>query len=163
MSPIIKFQFPIIKFVKFAFSMIMHGRSQDFSKGGHTDSYRGYSSDCHLNIVSCLLTRRLTKGGGVTGTPGPPWLRLCHGTFPSPSRMKQNVNNVAGKKFPVDPCSFPWIIQGNRDGTVVKRSSPSSLALVPFWPGGLRLFSSCFAPRVFLGFSGCPLRKSQHL
>ena len=41
-----------------------HGRSQDFSKGGHIDSYRGYSSDCHLNIVSCLLTRRLTKGGG---------------------------------------------------------------------------------------------------
>ena len=46
-----------------------HGRSQDFSKGGHTDSYRGYSSDCHLNIVSCLLTRRLTKGGGGSRAP----------------------------------------------------------------------------------------------
>ena len=34
-----------------------HGRSQDFSKGGHTDSYRGYSTDCHLNIVGCLLTK----------------------------------------------------------------------------------------------------------
>ena len=39
---------------------------------GVARSYRGYSSDCHLNIVSCLLTRRLTKVGGVTGTPGPP-------------------------------------------------------------------------------------------
>ena len=56
-----------------------HGRSQDFSKGGgggHTDSYRGYSSDCHLNIVSCLLTRRLTKGGSRAPQDAP-WLRLC--------------------------------------------------------------------------------------
>ena len=52
-----------------------HGRSQDFSKGGgggHTDSYRGYSSDCHLNIVSCLLTRRLTKGGSRAPQDPPP-------------------------------------------------------------------------------------------
>ena len=40
------------------------GVARIFQRGGHTDSYRGYSSDCHLNIVSCLLTRRLTKGGG---------------------------------------------------------------------------------------------------
>ena len=26
----------------------------------------------HLNIVGCFLKRRPTKGGGVTGTPGPP-------------------------------------------------------------------------------------------
>ena len=26
----------------------------------------------HLNIISCLLKRRPTKEGGVTGTPGPP-------------------------------------------------------------------------------------------
>ena len=31
--------------------------------GGHTESCRGYSPDCHLNIVGCLLTKRLTKGG----------------------------------------------------------------------------------------------------
>ena len=24
------------------------------------------------NIVGCFLKKRLTKGGGVTGTPGPP-------------------------------------------------------------------------------------------
>ena len=27
-------------------------------------SNRGYSPDCHLNIVGCLLKKRLTKGGG---------------------------------------------------------------------------------------------------
>ena len=57
----------------------LQGRSQEFSKGGHTGSYRGYSPDCHLNIVGCLLTKRHTKGGGggggFTGTPGPLWLR----------------------------------------------------------------------------------------
>ena len=31
--------------------------------GGHTEAYRGYSLDCHLNIVGCLLTKRLTIGG----------------------------------------------------------------------------------------------------
>ena len=39
------------------------GVARIFQRGGHTDSYRGYSSDCHLNIVGCLLTKRLTKGG----------------------------------------------------------------------------------------------------
>ena len=49
------------------------GRSQDFSKGGHTESNIGYSPDCHLNIVGCFLTKRLINGGrGVTGTPGHP-------------------------------------------------------------------------------------------
>ena len=47
------------------------GVARIFQRGGHTGSYRGYSPDCHLNIVGCLLTKRLTKGG-VTGTPGPP-------------------------------------------------------------------------------------------
>ena len=57
-------------------SCCLHGRSQDFIKGDHTESYIGYLPDCHLNIVGCLLTKRLTKGGGgVTGTPRPPWLR----------------------------------------------------------------------------------------
>ena len=46
-------------------SGFIHGRSQNFSKGGHTESYRGYSQDCHLNIVGCLLTKRLTKEGGL--------------------------------------------------------------------------------------------------
>ena len=43
---------------------ILHGRSQDFSKG---ESHRGYSPDCHLNIVGCLLTKSLTKRGGRGG------------------------------------------------------------------------------------------------
>ena len=45
-----------------SFILLKHGRSQDFSKGGHTESYRGYSLDCHLNIVGYLLTKGLTKG-----------------------------------------------------------------------------------------------------
>ena len=32
---------------------------------------RGYSPDCHLNIVGCLFKKRLTKGGGEA-TQGPP-------------------------------------------------------------------------------------------
>ena len=48
--------------------------------GGDTESYIGYSRDCHLNIVGCLLTKRLTKGGGrsrVPQDPPPPWVRPC--------------------------------------------------------------------------------------
>ena len=52
------------------------GVARIVQRGGHTDSYRGYSSDCHLNIISCLLTRRLTKGGSQA-PQDPPWLRLC--------------------------------------------------------------------------------------
>ena len=59
---------------------LAHGRSQGFSKGGHTDSYRGYSSDCHLNIVGCLLTKRLTKGGSWA-PQDPPWLRPLGNCF----------------------------------------------------------------------------------
>ena len=40
--------------------------------GGHTESYRGYSPDCHLNIAGCLLTKRLTKGGGGSHAPQDP-------------------------------------------------------------------------------------------
>ena len=39
------------------------GVARIFQRGGHTDSYIGYSTNCHLNIVGCLLTKRLTKGG----------------------------------------------------------------------------------------------------
>ena len=47
-----------------------------FQRGGHTDSYIGYSPNCHLNIVGCLLTKRLTKGGS-RAPQDPPWLRPC--------------------------------------------------------------------------------------
>ena len=50
----------------------LHGRSQDFQRGGHTDSYIGYSPNCHLNIVGCLLTKRLTKGGSRAPQDPPP-------------------------------------------------------------------------------------------
>ena len=59
------------------------GVARIFQRGGHTDSYIGYSPNCQLNIVGCLLTKRLTKGG-VTGTPGPPppWLRPWPASLP---------------------------------------------------------------------------------
>ena len=51
-------------------SVVNMGVARIFQRGGHTDSYRGYSSDCHLNIVGCLLTKRLPKGGhGHPRTP----------------------------------------------------------------------------------------------
>ena len=37
------------------------GVARIFQRGPHTESYRGYSPDFHLNIVGCLLTKRLTK------------------------------------------------------------------------------------------------------
>ena len=52
--------------------LLRMGVARIFQRGGHTDSYRGYSSDCHLNIVSCLLTRRLTKGGSRARQDPPP-------------------------------------------------------------------------------------------
>ena len=55
----------------------MHRRSQDFSKGGHTESYRGHSPDCHLNIVGCLLfVGCLQRGGGSHAPQDPPGYAL---------------------------------------------------------------------------------------
>ena len=48
------------------------GEARILQRGGHTESYRGYSPDCHLNIVGCLPTKRLTKGEGVTAPQDPP-------------------------------------------------------------------------------------------
>ena len=54
----------------FLFVYLFHGRSQDFSKGGHTVSNRGYSRFRNLNIVGCLLKNRLKRGGhGHPRTP----------------------------------------------------------------------------------------------
>ena len=76
----VHFQISLTELV--SFWNVCMGVARIFQRGGHTDSYRGYSSDCHLNIVSCLLTRRLTKGGGGSRAPqDPPWLRLWFVTF----------------------------------------------------------------------------------
>ena len=48
------------------------GVARIFQRGAHTGSYRGYSPDCHLNIVGCLLTKRLTKGGSRAHQDSPP-------------------------------------------------------------------------------------------
>ena len=49
------------------------GRSQDFSKGGHTVPNIIVMAFSPRNIVGCLLKKGLQRG--VTGTPGPPSLR----------------------------------------------------------------------------------------
>ena len=55
------------------------GVARIFQRGGHTESYRGYSPDCHLNIVGCLQKGlQGGVGGGVTYTPGPPWPPWLH-------------------------------------------------------------------------------------
>ena len=74
-------------------ALLSMGVARIFQRGGHTESYRGYSPDCHLNIVGCLLTKRFTKGG-VTCTPGPPWLRHC---YLSNSCLQEVKNNYYGK------------------------------------------------------------------
>ena len=53
---------------------IYHGRSQDFSKGGHTGSNNIVMAFLPRNIVGCLLKKRLPKGGH--GHPRTP-LSLC--------------------------------------------------------------------------------------
>ena len=62
------------------------GVARIFQRGGHTDSYIGYSPNCHLNIVGCLLTKRLTKGGS-RAPHDPPWLRPCMKVFISISKL----------------------------------------------------------------------------
>ena len=54
------------------------GVARIFQRGGHTDSYIGYSPNCHLNIVGCLLTKRLTKGGSRAPQDPPPLATPMH-------------------------------------------------------------------------------------
>ena len=51
-----------VLFVKIIVSTVQ-GRSQDFSKGGHTGSNNIVMAFSPRNIVGCFLKKRLTKGG----------------------------------------------------------------------------------------------------
>ena len=84
---------------------IIMGVARIFQRGGHTESYRGYSSDCHLNIVGCFLIKRLSKGGSHA-PQDPPGYALGHSHFPSVSpsivpRLAQNkiLSNMHHKTF----------------------------------------------------------------
>ena len=59
------------------------GVARIFQRGGHTDSYIGYSPNCHLNIVGCLLTKRLTKGGSRAPQDPPPPATPMHSIYHS--------------------------------------------------------------------------------
>ena len=56
---------------------LSQGRSQDFLRGSHTASNIFVMAFSPRNIVGCFLKKGLQRGGGVTGTPGPPSLRPC--------------------------------------------------------------------------------------
>ena len=73
------------------------GVARIFQRGGHTESYRGYSPDCHLNIVGCLLTKRLTKGGGggFHMHPRTPWPRPCTLSFNPKKKTNKNQSSRA--------------------------------------------------------------------
>ena len=53
---------------------VFRGVARIFQRGGggHTVSNIILMAFSPRNIVGCLLKKRPTKGGGVTGTPGPP-------------------------------------------------------------------------------------------
>ena len=48
------------------------GVARIFQSGGHTGSNNIVMAFSPRNIVGCLLKKKAYKGGGVTGTPGPP-------------------------------------------------------------------------------------------
>ena len=57
---------------------LIQGRSQDFSKRGHTVSNITIMVFSPRNIVGCFLKIALQRGGGVTAPQDPPSLRPCH-------------------------------------------------------------------------------------
>ena len=67
------------------------GVARIFQRGGHTDSYIGYSPNCHLNIVGCLLTKRLTKGESRAPQDPPPRLRPCHTVFSTGTELRKHL------------------------------------------------------------------------
>ena len=95
------------------------GIARIFQRGGHTESSIGYSLDCHLNIVGCLLTKRLRKGGS-RGTPGPPWL---HPWAARACKVHLNLNSFVLRiflsGFPVS-TNFSKMLFINRQSAHVK-------------------------------------------
>ena len=73
------------------------GVARIFQRGGHTESYRGYSPDCHLNIVGCLLTKRLTKGGGggVSHAPQDSLATPLHFVIQSEKKKQTKISHHA--------------------------------------------------------------------
>ena len=105
------------------------GVARIFQRGGHTDSYRGYSSDCHLNIVSCLLTRRLTKGGS-RAPQDPPWLRLCNGLAERLVRtFKQALRAMFQSSKPVKEKLAKFLIAYRKTPHSTTGESPAQLLL----------------------------------
>ena len=89
---------------------------------GVTQSYRGYSTDCPLNIVGCLLTKRLTRGGGgggVTGTQDPPGYALVRFVLRSCCKMPNPLKAMKGgcvqrRRLSARVSSLPWPLRIDR-------------------------------------------------
>ena len=56
---------------------LSRGVARIFQRGGHTGSNNIVMAFSPRNIVGRLLKKGIQRGG-VTGTPGPPWLRPCY-------------------------------------------------------------------------------------
>ena len=96
------------------------GVARIFQRGGHTDSYIGYSPNCHLNIVGCLLTKRLTKGGS-RAPQDPPWLRPC---FTVVKRKGVSVELARGQARLFRNVSMvKKVIPTTRNSELVRRST----------------------------------------
>ena len=66
--------------------------------GGHTVSNTGYSPDCHLNIVGCLLKKKkgLQRGGGQGHLmQGPPSYALGLGNAPGERGFRREYSSIS--------------------------------------------------------------------
>ena len=113
------------------FLHVSHGRSQYFSKGGHTLSNRGYSRFRNLNIVGCLNIKRLYKGG-LTGTPGPP-----SSPPPPPPQLRPSIVNQTKS------CFAFWELSSARIFLPPCKQPLRKLAFILDQPSNLFAYACC--------------------
>ena len=101
---------------------VVRGVARIFQRGAHTVSNIMVMAFSPRNIVGCFLKKRLTKGGGVTGTPGPPSLRpWLNGSVVCFVFSKKQLNQVN--------CTINHIVHGSpiksrHSGSCVPRPGP---------------------------------------
>lgn len=78
------------------------GVARIVQREGHTESYRGYSSDFDLNIVGCLLRKRLTKGESQALQDPPP-------RPPGYALVSEDISMRELKKMHDYNCQFSFI------------------------------------------------------
>ena len=75
------------------------GRSQDFSKGGSHCIIQRVLTKLSPEYCGLFAYKKAYKGG-VTGTPGPPWLCPCitKQSIPQKNKTKEDTYNITKKK-----------------------------------------------------------------